>query len=214
MSSPLASEKQPLLFLKGKVVVSAVLEGTPCGFPRGRTSLQSSLEERVSDAWKKQAGRNFEPVGHSIEIKGAHAVTRAAPAQGFSNRSLFFRSPFGWPRIGMQCQQAGCNQFLSPSPQRRLTGNGMLLRECFISVMVDLHRASGDRPRRDFPREDPALLETGHPGMVKANRFSLGRPSISLDFSSAARFLLVRSLTVQRRSSRGWCAENIGGFLL
>lgn len=89
MSSPLESEKHPMLFLNGKVVGSTMLEGTPCGFPRVRTSVQPSLEETVSDAWKRQAGRNFEPAGFPIEIKGFHAVIRAAPAQGFSNRSLF-----------------------------------------------------------------------------------------------------------------------------
>lgn len=121
-----------------------------------------------------------------MEIKGALGVNRAAPEQGFPMGSVFHSPAVGLAAVCNVSRQAASIFFHLAG---RTTASEV---ECFLGSAPSSKRRIctrrfGDPLHRVLLREDPAEQETGHLGAVKSNRVSLGRPSISLGYSSAAR---------------------------
>ena len=160
----------------------------------------------------RQAGCFFEPAGFSKEIKSFMRRTELHRRKVFPMGFVFHFPAVGLAAVCIVSRQAASMFF-------HLAGRtiALLVRRFFGSAPSSKQRICtrtfGDPLHRELLRENPAEQETGHPGAVKANRVSLGRPSISLGFSSAARSSSSKWISRYKEGSTRLVCGNNGGFL-
>lgn len=116
-----------------------------------------------------------------MEINGVLVVLRASPAKGFPMGSVF-HFPAVDPAAVCDVSRQAASRFFhlagraTASQVERFFGSAPSSRQRICT------RRFGDPLGRRLLRENRTEQETGHSGAVKANRVSLGRPSISPGF--------------------------------